>query len=64
VEELKERVCWLPTWEQSRKLLSDMGVPASTVSQRLDESRAIIDGTERLELYRMLEERITGGDFF
>lgn len=64
IEELKERVCWLPTWEQARKLLRDLGVPDSAVNQRLTESRAIVDGTERLELYRMLEESITGGDFF
>ncbi len=64
IEQLKDRVCWLPTWEHARKILADLGVPAAPIAQRLVDSRALIDGTERLELYRMIEERITGEELF
>lgn len=64
LEQLKDRVCWLPTWEQARRLLADMGVPPGPIAQRLIDSRALVDGTERLELYRMIEERITGENLF
>lgn len=64
IDQLKDRVCWLPTWEQARQVLSDLGVPAAPIAQRLMDSRALIEGTERLELYRMIEERITGEELF
>ncbi|GAB5403018.1 MAG: hypothetical protein Aurels2KO_12490 [Aureliella sp.] len=64
IESLKDRVCWLPTWEQARQILSDLGVPAAQIALRLVDSRALIEGTERLELYRMIEERITGEELF
>lgn len=61
LENLKERMCWLPTWEQSRKLLRDYGVDDQYVAKHLSATNAIEQGHERLELYRLLEEQITGG---
>ncbi|MEM7473443.1 MAG: hypothetical protein AAF483_00480 [Planctomycetota bacterium] len=60
IENLKQSVCWLPTWEQMRELLREYDVSDAQVSERMQETSAIDHGTERLELYRMLEERITG----
>lgn len=60
VENLKQRMCWLPTWEQARQLLRDRGVDDRTVAEHLRETRAIETSTERLELYRLLEDAITG----
>jgi hypothetical protein len=60
VEHLKERVCWLPTWEQARDLLRTQGVPAQLITQRLQANQALERGTERLELYRLIEDLVTG----
>ncbi|MEM7559068.1 MAG: hypothetical protein AAF394_08090 [Planctomycetota bacterium] len=61
IENLKERVCWIPTWEQMRDLLREHGVSDAVMAEHLEETRAIHNGTERLELYRLFEERLTGG---
>ncbi len=60
LENLKTRMCWLPTWEQARQILDELGVSAGDVTQRLVETDALVSGSERLELYRMVEEAMTG----
>lgn len=60
-EQLKQRMCWLPDWQDARQLLQQMGVSSITVAQRLIDSRAIENNMERLELYRLIEEQLTGG---
>lgn len=64
MESLKDGMCWLPTWEQARHILREAGVNAGGLEQRLIDTRAIAAGTERLELYRMIEEQITGESLF
>lgn len=59
-ERMVEGLCWLPTWEQAREILRNEQVDDRVVEQRLKESGAIVSGTERLELYRLIEESITG----
>lgn len=61
LEELKQRMCWLPDWQDARQLLQQMGVSSATVAQRLVQSRAIESNSERLELYRLIEEQLAGG---
>lgn len=58
--ELKQRMCWLPDWDDARQILRDLSVDSRWVAERLQTSRAIESGTERLELYRMIEESLTG----
>ncbi|HBE71751.1 MAG TPA: hypothetical protein DDW52_26710 [Planctomycetaceae bacterium] len=58
--ELKERVCWLPTYEQARTFLFEAGVPHRAVAKRLSNAGAIDSGNERLELYRMIEDHLSG----
>lgn len=60
LEELRERICWLPTYEQARELLFAAGVPHRSVAKRLVKSGAIDSGSERLELYRMIEDHLSG----
>ncbi len=60
LEELKQRVCWLPDWDDARQILRDLDVEPSLIVSRLQASRAMERGTERLELYRMIEESLTG----
>ncbi|MEM8733137.1 MAG: hypothetical protein AAGG44_02885 [Planctomycetota bacterium] len=60
LENLKDRVCWLPTWEQARELLRSEGVTDEEIATRLTTAQAIEQGTERLELYRMIEDVVTG----
>jgi hypothetical protein len=61
VEELKRRLCWLPDWQDCRQLLQHMGLGSEVVARRLAASCAIEDNCERLELYRLIEEQLTGG---
>jgi hypothetical protein len=61
LDALKERMCWLPTFEQSRLLLRRFGLGESQVAERLCRSGAIARGSERLELYRMIEDCLTAG---
>lgn len=61
IEHLKASMCWLPTWEQMRQLLRDHGVSDKSVCQHLAETDAIANGCERVELYRLFEECLTGG---
>ncbi|MEM8913248.1 MAG: hypothetical protein AAGC97_15890 [Planctomycetota bacterium] len=56
LEHLTESMVWLPTWEQAREILHAFGVPAEDVAARLHCEAAIVSGTERLELYRMIGE--------
>lgn len=58
--QLKQRMCWLPDWQDARQLLQQLGVSSVTVAQRLIHSRAIENNLERLELYRLIEEQLTG----
>ena len=60
LEQLKQRMCWLPDWQDARQLLQQLGVSSVTVAQRLIHSRAIENNLERLELYRLIEEQLTG----
>ena len=64
LDSLKDRMCWLPNWEQARHLLREIGVTSNALAQRLYDTRAIALGTERLELYRMIEEQITGESLY
>jgi len=57
--ELKQRMCWLPDWDDARQILRELSVDARVISERLQMSRAIESGTERLELYRLIEESLT-----
>lgn len=61
LDELKQRMCWLPDWQQARQVLEQLGVRSADVAQRLMDTRAIEHGCERLELYRLIEEQLTGG---
>jgi len=58
--ELKQRMCWLPDWDDARQILRDLSVDSRLVAERLQMSCAIESGSERLELYRMIEESLTG----
>lgn len=59
LEGLRESMCWLPTWEEIRQVLRENGIQNCQVIQHLESSQALQQGTERLELYRLLEEHIT-----
>lgn len=59
--ELTERMCWLPDWDDARQILRDIGVDSTEIAERLRATQAIEQGTERLELYRLIEEHLTRG---
>ncbi len=58
IESLKDRVCWLPSWEQAREILRDLSVSDQSIASHLSGTRAIEAGTERLELYRLIQKQL------
>ena len=58
VERFKERMVWLPTWEDLRALLREQGVEDSAVLEELSSKNSLQDGSERLALYQLLIERL------
>lgn len=61
MEHLRECLCWLPTWEQARRLLEELGVGPEQVVQHLTDTQALANGSERLELYRMIAQVLPAG---
>lgn len=59
-ERLIEDLCWLPTWEQARQILRTDQIDSNLILDRLQSTHAFENGTERLELYRLIEEQMTG----
>jgi hypothetical protein len=60
IEHLKTQMCWLPDWEQTRDILQGLGVAPEAIAERLQSADALANRTERLELYRLVEEVMTG----
>ena len=60
VERFKEIMLWLPTWDDLRQILRDLGVADSRVVEALQNRSAIESGTERLALYELAETVFDG----
>ncbi len=58
VERFKQIMFWLPTWYDARQLLHDFGVTDQQVADKLTRHRAIEHGSERFELYRLIESTL------
>ncbi|MEM6365016.1 MAG: hypothetical protein AAF745_11350, partial [Planctomycetota bacterium] len=58
LEHLTESMVWLPTWPQVREQLRIRGVSGDVIAKQLADHRAIEEGCERLELYRLLHQMI------
>lgn len=58
IEQLKRDLCWLPTWFDARQVLQGLGVTPEAITDRLKTDQAIENGTERMTLYRMIEEKL------
>ena len=52
LDEVKERLVWLPTWEQCRAVLQQSGISNEQVAARLYRQSTV----DRLTLYHMLAE--------
>lgn len=63
IERLQQDLCWLPTWEQARDLLRELGCTDAVVQQRLSEARAIETARERICLYGLLAEQLGAGQY-
>ncbi len=59
LEMLKDRVCWLPDWHQARQILLKLGLSTQETIQHLIQSGAFEKCSERTELYRLIETKIT-----
>ncbi len=55
VERFKQIMFWLPTWHDARQLLKSLEVSDARIADRLENSCAIEQGTERFILYQLIE---------
>lgn len=58
IEQLREDLCWLPTWYDARQILASLSVPPNQITERLRATSAFENRTERLELYRLIERAL------
>jgi hypothetical protein len=59
VERFKEIMLWLPTWDDLREMLSELGVADVDVAAYLNKRNAIESREERLSLYELVESCLT-----
>lgn len=59
-EKLQASVTWLPTWQDAREKLSELKVESKRVAYHLAARNSLINGTELLDLYELLEMALTG----
>lgn len=59
VDRFKEMMTWLPTWYDARLILKQLEISDQEIADRLDHDQAILHGTERLELYKLIAKRLT-----
>ena len=58
VDRFKEMMTWLPTWYDARLILKHLEISDQEIPDPLDRVQAIIHGTERLELYKLIAEQL------
>ena len=58
LEGIKDSMCWLPLWEDCRKILTSLRIPWDQVENRLLENSAFQKDSERLALYEMILEKL------
>lgn len=60
VETLKKRMFWLPAWSDAREIARRLEIADHVVRDRLISERAIERGKERLVLYKLILENLSG----
>ena len=61
VEQFKEIMLWLPTWDDARQLLRRFEVSDQEILAYLNKHEAIERGTERIALYELISSQLTSG---
>ena len=61
VEQFKEIIIWLPTWDDARELLRSFEVSDQQLLAYLKNHQAIERGTERIALYELIASQLTSG---
>ncbi len=59
VERFKTIMTWLPTWSDAREILRSLGVSEKDVQDEIVRSRALEDGSELLQLYELIAQRLS-----
>ena len=59
VQRFREIMLWLPTWEECRRSLRELGVSDSEVAQHLADCNGLADGQERTRLYELMLQRLS-----
>ncbi len=51
IQRLQDLMVWLPTWEDLRSILLELGLTNEMISQHIQQTRALENGNERSVLY-------------
>ncbi|WP_146458164.1 hypothetical protein [Rubripirellula tenax] len=58
LDHFREVMLWLPTWEDCREVLRELGVGDADVADHLAKEDAITNGRERVSLYQLILARL------
>ena len=58
VQRFKQIMLWLPTYEDARGVLRDLGISDAEVADELHRRRAVQQGVERTVLYEMILQEL------
>ena len=58
IENLQKMFYWLPTWQDAREVLQNLGITSHEIADRLQQEKAVEKEMERLVLYRMIHEAL------
>jgi hypothetical protein len=54
VEQLKDRMLWLPQWHQARTIARDLGITDAALANQLADGQVLASGGELATLYRLI----------
>ncbi len=58
IENIVDKLVWLPTWHQARLLCRQLGIPDKDIAGCLESDRRVSPGEELLQIYELIAKAI------
>jgi hypothetical protein len=62
IEQIAEKLVWLPTWHQARLICRQLGIPDQAIEKRRKQDEALLPGEDLLHIYGMIVESLKNGN--
>ncbi len=59
IENLRDKMIWLPQWEDARMTLKQLGVGNESIIETLQMQKGLETGSERLVLYKLIHSELS-----